>query len=141
MAIDWRKDMTLKGSFAFILGLGLAAGVLSGVVLSNWSKIAYAESVAAQSRVDPRRETGRWEYCAISRSGVSASLPRGNYAVSYFRATGVETTYVEETATDRSALSRTIAKLGDDGWEMIGQGPIEFKPPIGGEALYFKRRR
>jgi hypothetical protein len=46
---------------------------------------------------------------------------------------------VDETATDRGALAKAIARLGEDGWEMVGGGPFEFKQPMHGEALFFKR--
>jgi hypothetical protein len=81
----------------------------------------------------------RWEYCVITRSGVSASLPRGTYALTYLRASGPQSVPIDETATERGGLAKVVGKLGDDGWELVGAGPIEFKPQAGGEALYFKR--
>ncbi|MGZ8900442.1 MAG: hypothetical protein ACXW3Z_10130 [Limisphaerales bacterium] len=39
------------------------------------------------------------------------------------------------------ALARAITKLGDDGWEMIGQGIFMFSNERNTEAIYFKRRR
>jgi hypothetical protein len=61
--------------------------------------------------------------------------------LTYFRSSGVDSTPIEESATDRGALARTIAKLGEDGWELIGEGRLEFKTNLSGEALYFKRHR
>ena len=45
---------------------------------------------------------------------------------------------VEEQATERGGPAKAIARLGEEGWEMVGQGPLEIRQG-GFNALYFKR--
>jgi hypothetical protein len=134
-----------KSSVSLAL-IALVAGVGLGLLLATNAAFVTAQADVLQnsrsgSRTESRRDDTRWEYCAITRPAVSASLPRGSYTLTYFRGSGVDSTPIEESATDRGALARTIAKLGDDGWELIGEGRLEFKSNLSGEALYFKRRR
>lgn len=94
----------------------------------------------------PRREAARadarrWEYCAITRAGQAPSLRRSAYSITYFLPGTARVVDVEESFSDRAALPKAIAKLGDEGWELVGEGPLEFKVGTGGEALYFKRRK
>jgi hypothetical protein len=47
-------------------------------------------------------------------------------------------------ASDRvaeMALAKAIAKLGSDGWEMVGQGDFRFNVDHTPQAIYFKRRK
>ena len=44
----------------------------------------------------------------------------------------------EELATESYGPAKAIAKLGEDGWEMVGEGPLEMR--AGNlNAIYFKR--
>jgi hypothetical protein len=84
----------------------------------------------------------RWEYCTVSKAGYTASNRGGAYWVSYFRDTGVEIVEVEERASEQqgSAVVRAIARLGNEGWEMVGQADLPVKAGRV-EAIYFKRRK
>jgi hypothetical protein len=84
----------------------------------------------------------RWEYCTISKAGYTASNRGGSYWISYFRDTGVEIVEVEERALEQqgSAVVKAIARLGNEGWEMVGQADLPVKAGRV-EALYFKRRK
>jgi hypothetical protein len=47
-------------------------------------------------------------------------------------------------AVDRAteiALARAIVKLGDDGWEMVGESVFKFAAERNDQAIYFKRRK
>lgn len=52
--------------------------------------------------------------------------------------------YVNSTAAAKAAegaLSRAITKLGDDGWELVGEAVFSFSPDTTKGAIYFKRRK
>lgn len=136
--------MRISRSYALAVGIFVLAGVVGGSLFSRHYTSAQADQAdysarRYQSRTDGHGGGTQWEYCVITRSSASASLPRGTYALSYFRPGGPLTNYIEETATERGALTKAIAKLGEDGWELVGEGPIEFRSSAGSEALYFKR--
>jgi hypothetical protein len=117
--------------------VGLCAGMLF-VGRGYWS--ASAEQDEYTRRPQSRTSSGtQWEYCAITGAAVSPALPRGSYTLTYFKTGGVIPIPIEEAATERGALAKAIAKLGEDGWELVGEGPFEFKQTTHGEALFFKR--
>lgn len=100
-------------------------------------------TVAAETRrPDDGNAAGvKWEYCAVTRAAYTATNRRGKYWINYFKETGVEVVDVEEGAFDQdSVAARVIAKLGEEGWEMVGQGDLPVKSGSVG-ALYFKRRK
>lgn len=84
--------------------------------------------------------TVKWEYCALSRAAYTATNRRGTYWINYFRETGVEVVGVEEVAFEQDTAAKVIAKLGEEGWEMIGPGELPVKSASVG-AIYFKRRK
>ncbi len=101
----------------------------------------------AAGKIDEGSEAGvapaeRWEYCTVSKAGYTASNRGGAYWISYFRDTGVEIVEVEERASEQqgSAVVKAIARLGSEGWEMVGQADLPVKAGRV-EALYFKRRK
>ena len=85
------------------------------------------------------RSGARWEYCAVSRAAYVATNRGGAYWISYFKESGVEVVGIEENVLDHGvAVARTIARLGDEGWEMVGQSELPVRTGRV-EALYFKR--
>jgi hypothetical protein len=112
------------GGFLYAGALNRAAGKIDD---SNEASAAPAE---------------RWEYCTVSKAGYTASNRGGAYWISYFRDTGVEIVEVEERASEQqgSAVVKAIARLGHEGWEMVGQADLPVKTGRL-EALYFKRRK
>ena len=84
----------------------------------------------------------RWEYCTVSKAGYTASNRGGTYWISYFRDTGVEIVEVEERALEQqgSGVVKAMARLGNEGWEMVGQADLPVKAGRV-EAIYFKRRK
>ncbi|MFH2040104.1 MAG: hypothetical protein ABIJ65_11790 [Chloroflexota bacterium] len=77
----------------------------------------------------------KWEYCAITgilHSGRNLSL---NYpAIWRFTKTGWDKTDIK--GDEMNLVAKNIAELGEQGWEMVGTGPLDE-----GRAhiLYFKR--
>ena len=48
---------------------------------------------------------------------------------------------VEESASEKNGMTRAIARLGEEGWEMVGQGSLDVRSGTAVNALYFKRPR
>jgi hypothetical protein len=114
------------------LVLLLAAGVI-GVAMAG--RISY--SVPAQAQREPPNRPDRWEYCSLSRAAVGQSRG-GLYSITYFRNGGAQTVEIEEAATERYGPAAAISSLGDNGWEMVGTGPLEMRAGST-NAIYFKR--
>jgi hypothetical protein len=83
----------------------------------------------------------KWEYCTLTKAAYTSSPRAGVYWISYFRASGVQVVDVEDNATTNAAMSKALARLGDEGWELVGSGPLEVRPGTKLDALYFKRPR
>jgi hypothetical protein len=97
----------------------------------------------AQTRTQPGARGAaaapqRWEYASLTRAAYPGSARGGLYWISYFGPEGVRVVEVEEQATERGGPAKAIAQLGAEGWEMVGQGPLEIRQG-GLNALYFKR--
>lgn len=89
----------------------------------------------------------KWEYCAV---GPIKNQPRdelkGNHPNLYlFTKDGLSTTKLEESLSGkgkRDDIAKIIAKLGLEGWEMVGLGTVtlnlmsHIQP---GHLIYFKR--
>ncbi len=87
----------------------------------------------------------RWEYCAVGPIKGSVSGEFGYYPHLWqFTLSGLVKTPIaaKEGVSESEAVAQVIAQLGDDGWEMVGAGPVE-----GGyqyynyHIIYFKRAR
>ena len=126
-----------KTSRLLTLVLLLAVGLIGGAV---GGRLNYTASGQAQRpERPPLRTPERWDYCSISKAMVGQSRG-GLYWITYFRDGGAQVVDAEESATERYGPARAIAKLGQEGWEMVGQGPLDMRA---GEtnAIYFKRLR
>lgn len=78
----------------------------------------------------------KWEYCAISGlQGLQTSYPR----MYLFTHNGMEIVADfkkrPKGVPERDAVGQLIARLGDEGWEMIGTGNIDEVM----HCIYFKR--
>lgn len=122
--------------YAFMTALVLIAGLTGGAVSGGFSAVlpARAQRVDKSRGADPN---SRWEYCSITRAAIGPARG-GLYWISYFREGGAQVVEVEEQATERGGPAKAIARLGEEGWEMVGQGPLEIRQG-GFNALYFKR--
>ncbi|MDT7780060.1 MAG: hypothetical protein QOC99_2572 [Acidobacteriota bacterium] len=120
---------------ALSLVAGLAGHALYGVLLSP-------QPVEARGALEPRDL--QWEYCAVSKAQYAAATPRVIYWINYFRGEGVKVDPVEASLGGNS-FAKAVAKLGEDGWEMVGEGPLEANVPVrpgsGANAIFFKRRK
>jgi hypothetical protein len=127
-----------KAAYVCLLISLALAGFLYGSALDRTVSVASAESSVEQK--GEARSGARWEYCAISRAGYTGSTRGGAYWVSYFKEGGVEIVELEEKVSEQQGVSiaRAIAKLGEEGWEMVGSGELPVRTGRY-EAIYFKR--
>ena len=116
------------------LGLALAACFAGGAAWRG--ELATRAQSAQESR---RWEGARWEYCALSKANYVGSSRAGLYWISYFRETGVQVVEVEESASEKNGMAKAIARLGEEGWEMVGQGSLDVRSGTAVNALFFKR--
>ena len=121
-------------TIALSLAAGFAGHALSGGLLTT-------RPVEARA---PR--ASEWEYCAVVKA-QSGDLRRQVYWISYFNGEGVKPEPVEASLGGNS-FAKAVAKLGDEGWEMVAEGPLEVFPvvrpgPTTGAptAIFFKRRK
>ncbi len=119
---------------ALSLSAGLAGHALSAGLLTPRPAEARA----------PR--ASEWEYCAVVKAQIGDQR-RIIYWINYFRGEGVRNEPVE-AGLGGNSFAKAVAKLGDDGWEMVGEGPLEVAPvvrpgPTVGvpTAIFFKRRK
>ena len=131
-----RKHFLL--TLVLVLAAGFAGHTLYGLLVSPQVAQAHAAS----------RDSGdaQWEYCAVLKAQYPGSV-RLVYWIAYFKGEGVKTEDVE-TGPGGSPFAKAAAKLGQDGWEMVGAGPLEGPLPArpsasGGtpNAVFFKRRK
>lgn len=86
----------------------------------------------------------QWEYCAVTKAQFANSSRGGAYWISYFRVGGGIDTETVETSVTGNAFAKAVAKLGEQGWDMVGEGPLEIRPGQPGgapTAIFFKRRK
>ena len=84
----------------------------------------------------------KWEYCAITGIGDNFHFDKSNPPrLLRFSADAREATHVKPA--DFWGVARTIAELGDQGWEMVSSGSAS----IGSESvgifhtIYFRKER
>ena len=125
-----------RNHFLLTLVLALAAG-LAGHALRG-----EPASHAAAPRADADPSDLQWEYCAVVKAQYIGTPQGGIYWIAYFRGEGVRTEDVKVGPTG-NAFAKAVAKLGEDGWDMVGEGPLEIRPGPGGTptAIFFKRRK
>ena len=130
-----RKHFLL--TVALALAASFAGHALYGALVSP--QTAQARAASGDSG------DGQWEYCAVLKAQYPGSV-RLVYWITYFRSEGVKVEDVEAGAGN-SPFGRAVAKLGQDGWEMVGEGPLEIRlevrpgSPATPTAMFFKRRR
>lgn len=120
---------------AVFLLFAFTAGFWASAYFSN------VTVVRAQSDRDENRTIVKWEYCTVSRAKYVNSNRAGLYWISYFRENGVQVVEFEDTATEKNGATKIIAKLGAEGWELVGQAPLDIRQGAPIDALYFKRSR
>jgi hypothetical protein len=136
----------MKKTQILALTLMLITGLLVGLMLGSLG----SESVKAQQAEKSAGE--KWEYCAITdvpafgQGGKSI----GSANICYFQGSGCRKEVVEASLDGndfaegkRAALAKAAAKLGAEGWEMLGEATQFgfYQDNVDPKALYFRRRQ
>ena len=123
---------------AIIAAVGAAVGMIA---------IKQFSGSSVQANQGGRSGSQKWEYCAITNVSTSGDNTgeRGVASIRYFYAGGAKKETVEFVPDfgkkveyyfiENGALSKAIAKLGDEGWEMVSKEPEN----TSGHIFYFKR--
>ena len=127
----------------YLLTVALAScGALAGHAL--YGALVAPRAVEARAAAAPRDEG--WEYCAVVKAQVPGAV-RVVYWIVNFRGEGVKVDPVEAGLAGNS-FGKAVAKLGDEGWEMVGEGPLQVgpdprpgPPTVAPSAYFFKRRK
>ena len=127
--------MEIKRSH-LLLVLLVSATVLGATLTATQRRSSAATPRGSDSAPSP--DSPRWEYCAVTKSAYLQSNRAGLYWITYFRNSGFDVVDVEDNATSNAAYSKAIARLGDEGWEMVGAGTLEANARKL-DALFFKR--
>ena len=118
--------------------------LLAGSVISG---VPSAQAAAQQPTV--RADQKKWEYCSVtSTTEYRQELSGGRYysfaRISYHRLSGTQQETIEGNSVGE-AMSKALAKLGEEGWEMTGVAAVAFSDSNGNgtpsTTLYFKRPR
>jgi hypothetical protein len=128
----------------------IVMAAFAGAITS--SRIFTVQQVKAEPGQGGRAEAQRWEYSAILGTPANHGLKFQTYTATvrivYFQhGENFRDEAIEGKASPRdnprtaesNAMNRAIAKLGSEGWEMIGPG--RFLSMEYADALYFKRPR
>lgn len=128
----------MNGRRSAALAALMLVAVCGGAMANRF--FAAAQTTGGPARNERPKATGvqKWEYCSLSRAAYPSSTRGGLYWISYFSDEGVRVVEFEEQATERSGPAKALAKLGADGWEMVGQGAFEIRQGAL-NAIYFKR--
>ena len=138
-----------KSSRMAILLLTIMAAFIGGAIsrtLSTTQPVHAQQSAEATSKT----QTQMWEHCAVAfaNDGISMSGSRATASVRiyYLRGTGYEQERIEATIDENvrgqlsvyeTAVAKAVAKLSDEGWQMISEGDFLLRGNRG--ALYFRR--
>ena len=117
----------------------MLVAAIAGAGISTTFLSAPSAQARADERIAEDARSDKWEYCAITKAQYLNSNRGNQYWIAYFRSGRVQTVDVEGGLTS-SAISNAIFKLGEEGWEMVGEGGLEVRKPDD-RALYFKRRK
>ena len=128
----------------FVFVAAVALSLAAGFVIHSMSAAPNGVATAAEAgAVTVNSDGPEWEFAAVARAQFLPG-PRGNqYWIVYFRGEGVQTVTVE-TGVSGNAQGKAIAKLGIEGWELVGEGILDTGIPAPGRnepprALFFKR--
>lgn len=133
----------MKPKHYLLLLVLLLLAAFAGRSLPGASLAPPTAEAQERGRDDDDREGLKWEYCAVTKAQFVGSIRGGQYWISYFRKGNVQVETVEASVHE-SAVAKAVSKLGEEGWEMVGEGPLEVRqggPSGTPTALYFKRRK
>ena len=134
-----------KRYFALTVAVAVAAGffgsLLAGAAWRTDGAVVNAARAGGREGADPEEQ--KWDYCAVSKAQYPGSLRGEVYWITYLKGERIEVVN-SEAAPGGNAFSKAVNKLGGEGWEMVGQGPLEVRTGVPGPAptaIFFKRRK
>jgi len=123
----------------------IAAVAAAGVVIA----INPFGGSSAQANQGARSGVQRWEYCAINGAYSTGDrfIQRGAAYIRYFQTGGAKEETVEfvpdiggrNMGYVEEALAKAMAKLGNEGWEMVSKEPDRDSTGTTNYIFYFKR--
>jgi hypothetical protein len=132
------------------IALVLITGLWLGLALH---RTQLTQSVQAQQTKTNQATVQKWEYCTVfpvNKIHRNDSKITGTAVISYMRGSGYQSEKVEATIeggvnslnlATHNALAKAISKLGDEGWEMVGEGTLLSESSSNQKVLYFKRSK
>ena len=124
--------------YLLTVALSLAAGLAGQALYGSLPSARPAEARAPRA--------SEWEYCAVVKAQMGDPR-RIIYWINYFKGEGVRTEPVE-AGLGGNSFAKAVARLGEEGWEMVGEGPLEVAPVVrpgptvnAPTAIFFKRRK
>ncbi len=135
----------MKNKLYLTVGVFVISSMFWGVML--FSSIFTSRSALAQAKAESRAEIKRWEYCSVVPVNTfSEGLGKytGTALIYYARDGESNPEKVQGTATSLSkaadsVIAKGAAKLGNEGWEMVGEGTYLNYTSGEQRVLYFKR--
>jgi hypothetical protein len=135
--------MLMKLTQTVASALLFVTGLLVGLMFSNFN----SASVKAQQRVGEK-----WEYCAITEVSAVGQDGKvtGTARLCYFQHSGCHNELLTATVAGsdfaegkKAALANAVAKLGGDGWELLGEATQfgYYQDNVDPKALYFRRQQ
>jgi hypothetical protein len=131
--------MEIKRSYLLVAILLTGSVVTAATFTSGQAREKKSTSENENVEGQIPSDAQRWEYCVVSKAAYPGSIRAGVYWITYFRSSGQQSVDVEDNATSNAALAKAIGRLGDEGWEMVGVGPLEVRSNTKLDAYYFKR--
>ena len=127
--------MYVKRSHLLVAILLSATAILGATLTTRQKTSAFeGEKVEAQAATDG----ARWEYCAVTKANYGPNTRSGQYWITYFKNSEFKVENVEGDFSTNAALAKAIARLGDEGWELVTVGPMEVRTAKL-DAFFFKR--
>lgn len=132
-----------KTKQALILAIIAAVVTTVGLIAINSFSVS-----SVQANQSGSGGAQKWEYCAITGASYAGTNfgSRGIAVIRYFQAGGYKDETIEFVPDmgqrsengiyENGALSKAIAKLGDEGWELVSKEPNTDKIR---NIFYFKR--
>ena len=139
-----------KKMYLLTTALTMVVGLLGGLMLN---KVQVMQPVHAQVAEENQTGVRKWEHCSIlpvNSLSQSAGKATGTALISYVSGSGYRTEKVEATVdggvsamnlATSNALAKAVSKLGDEGWEMVGEGTLLPDSSGNQKVLYFRRSK